>query len=156
MRCRPASTQVQLHMDARRVGSRDGPRATRMTGAARRGELATSHRLATGVIGQRCHGAESQYCMDSGAGMPPPSNPLTAYVPGTKAWFPDAAQGWVSATLMQEPTVGADGGVTLPFVLDESGDERVVRTTIARLEEPGGSEAALRDRGLSGSSTVAK
>ena len=114
-----------------------------MTGAARRGELATSHRLATGVIGQRCHGAESQYCMDSGAGMPPPSNPLTAYVPGTKAWFPDAAQGWVSATLTQEPTVGADGGVTLPFVLDESGDERVVRTTIARLEEPGGSEAEL-------------
>ena len=58
--------------------------------------------------------------------MPPVSQPLAAYEAGTKAWFPDEVQGWVSGTLTKEPAVDQDGNVSLLFNLDESGDERVV------------------------------
>lgn len=57
---------------------------------------------------------------------------LSAYVAGTRAWFPHKKEGWVSATLGQ-PAV-ADGKVTLPFVIDETGEERVVQTTTSKIE----------------------
>ena len=75
--------------------------------------------------------------------MPPPANPLGAYVVGTKAWFPDAALGWISATLNKETVVDGAGNVTLSFTLDDTGDERTVQTTLSKLTEPGGSEAEL-------------
>ena len=75
--------------------------------------------------------------------MPPVSQPLAAYEAGTKAWFPDEVQGWVSGTLTKEPAVDQDGNVSLLFNLDESGDERVVQTTMAKIEAPGGVEREL-------------
>lgn len=67
----------------------------------------------------------------------PTSKPLDAYVSGTKAWFPDATAGWVSATQSADPVLDASGNVTLTFVLDESGEEQVVNVTAAALEKSG-------------------
>lgn len=68
------------------------------------------------------------------------SQPLSAYEAGTKAWFPDEEQGWVSGTLSKEPQVDEDGHVTLSFVLDDTGAEKTVETTMQKLEAPGGAD----------------
>ncbi|WFC99334.1 Myosin type-2 heavy chain 1 [Malassezia yamatoensis] len=65
----------------------------------------------------------------------PTSNPLDAYVSGTRAWFPDAKAGWVSATQAKDPeTDEASGDLVLTFTMDESGDEHLVRITAAQQE----------------------
>lgn len=74
--------------------------------------------------------------------MPPTSQPLSAYEAGTRAWFPDEAHGWISATLRASPAIEGDA-VTLTFDVDETGEERTVRTTLAKLEAPGGAEKEL-------------
>ncbi len=74
------------------------------------------------------------------AAGPSVSNPLTAYVPGTKAWFPDKELGWISATLTKatippSPSSGGNGDVVLEFALDEGEGTRVVKTTLKKIEE---------------------
>jgi myosin-5 len=61
------------------------------------------------------------------------SNPLSAYVPGTKAWFTDKDEGWVSATLVKPVSTSAKGEVILSFTMDESGAPRQVTTTLDRI-----------------------
>lgn len=63
------------------------------------------------------------------------SNPLSAYVPGTKAWFTDKDEGWVSATLVKPVQTSPKGEVTLSFTMDESGASRVVTTTLDQIEQ---------------------
>lgn len=75
--------------------------------------------------------------------MPPVSQPLDAYEPGTKAWFPDAVHGWVSATLTKAPAIDEAGAVTLVFALDDNNEERIVNTTMADITAPGGVDKAL-------------
>ena len=75
--------------------------------------------------------------------MPTLSQPLAAYEAGTKAWFPDDVQGWVSGTLTKEPHISESGQVELLFTLDETGAERMVTTTMAKLEAPGGVDREL-------------
>lgn len=75
--------------------------------------------------------------------MPTLSQPLAAYEAGTKAWFPDDVQGWVSGTLTKEPHVSESGQVELLFTLDETGAERMVTTSMAKLEAPGGVDREL-------------
>ncbi|WFD35462.1 Myosin type-2 heavy chain 1 [Malassezia cuniculi] len=65
--------------------------------------------------------------------MPPP-DALSAYVPGTKAWFPDQAQGWISATQANDASVDGDR-VKLVFTVDDTGDERVVEASLADVEK---------------------
>lgn len=62
------------------------------------------------------------------------SNPLSAYVPGTKAWFTDKDEGWVSATLAKPVSVAANGEVTLSFTLDDNGAAQEVKTTLKKIE----------------------
>lgn len=57
------------------------------------------------------------------------SDKLAAYVPGTRAWFPDKDAGWVSATLASPVEVSASGDVSLKFTMDDTGAERQVKTT---------------------------
>ena len=63
------------------------------------------------------------------------SNPLSAYVPGTKAWFTDKDEGWVSATLVKPVSTSAKGEVTLSFTMDDSGAPRQVTTTLEKIEQ---------------------
>jgi hypothetical protein len=51
---------------------------------------------------------------------------LDTYVKGTKCWFTDVQEGWISATL-NTTDVAADGKVTMTFV-DDNG--KVCRRTI--------------------------
>ncbi|KAI3625171.1 hypothetical protein CBS9595_000532 [Malassezia furfur] len=68
----------------------------------------------------------------------PTSKPLDAYVSGTKAWFPDATAGWVSATQTKDAEVDeASGDIVLTFVMDDSGVEHIVRITAAQQEKSG-------------------
>ena len=71
----------------------------------------------------------------NGGKAPSVSNPLSAYVPGTKAWFPDKELGWISATLAKPVQTGSDGSVTLEFILDDSGQSKVVKTSAKQLDE---------------------
>ena len=57
------------------------------------------------------------------------SRALSAYVPGTKAWFTDKDLGWISATLAKAVSTSASGDVVLEFTLDDGGATREVRTT---------------------------
>ncbi|KAL4399250.1 Myosin type-2 heavy chain 1 [Malassezia pachydermatis] len=75
--------------------------------------------------------------------MAPHSQPLDAYEAGTKAWFPHDEQGWVSATLSKVPDVKDDGHVTMVFVLDDTGTEHVVETTLDKIQAPGGVDKEL-------------
>ena len=72
--------------------------------------------------------------------MAPISQPLSAYEAGTKAWFPDEEHGWVSGTLSKEPEVDESGRITMLFVLDDTGVEKTVETTMKKLEAPGGTD----------------
>ena len=66
------------------------------------------------------------------------SNPLSAYVPGTKAWFTDKDAGWVSATLVKPVSTSSSGQVVLSFIMDETSVSREVTTTLAKIEEQKG------------------
>ena len=69
---------------------------------------------------------------------PAASDLLGAFVPGTKAWFPDKENGWISATLAKPVAKSASGELTLEFTLDASGATKVVTTTEAKLASPDG------------------
>lgn len=60
-------------------------------------------------------------------------NVLSSYVVGTKAWFADKDAGWISATLTRPVAVSATGEVTLEFAIDDTGTQRVVKTTVNKL-----------------------
>ncbi|KAF9079944.1 Myosin type-2 heavy chain 1, partial [Mortierella sp. AD031] len=58
---------------------------------------------------------------------------LETYVKGTKCWFTDVQEGWISAALSTKD-VAADGKVTLTFV-DDNGKDHVFSSTLAKIEE---------------------
>ncbi|KAF9355844.1 Myosin type-2 heavy chain 1 [Mortierella sp. NVP85] len=60
---------------------------------------------------------------------------LDSYVKGTKCWFTDEKEGWVSAELNTKD-VTADGKVNMTFT-DESGKEHVFSSTLTKIEESG-------------------
>lgn len=68
---------------------------------------------------------------------------LAPYKAGTKAWFTDKELGWISATLTKNVSVSGSGEVLLSFVLDEGGATRDVKTTTAKLDQPGGPDEIL-------------
>lgn len=61
------------------------------------------------------------------------ANPLSAYVPGTRAWFTDKEAGWVSATLAK-PVQQNNNEVILHFTMDDTGAAREVKTTLKAIE----------------------
>lgn len=64
-------------------------------------------------------------------------NVLSAYVPDARAWFTDKDAGWVSATLVKPIAVqgsGPSAEVVMVFAMDDTGSERVVRTTMGAVE----------------------
>ncbi|KAF9561042.1 Myosin type-2 heavy chain 1 [Mortierella alpina] len=63
---------------------------------------------------------------------------LDTYVKGTKCWFTDATEGWISATLTTKD-VAADGKVTLTFV-DDDGKDHVFSSTLAKIKETNNAE----------------
>lgn len=63
------------------------------------------------------------------------SNPLSSYVPGTKAWFTDKDEGWVSATLIKPVSKAANGEIKLYFTMDDNGAPRQVTTTLDQIEQ---------------------
>ncbi|KAG0149478.1 hypothetical protein CROQUDRAFT_653551 [Cronartium quercuum f. sp. fusiforme G11] len=63
---------------------------------------------------------------------------LDAYVKGTRAWFPDKDQGWLSAEL-QDKEVSGSGTVKLVFI-DANAKERIVTTTTDAIKTTRGSE----------------
>lgn len=65
---------------------------------------------------------------------------LSAFVVGTKAWFPDKDQGWISATLSKPVAISATGEVLLEFALDDSGATKEVKTTRDKLAAKGGED----------------
>jgi myosin-5 len=71
------------------------------------------------------------------------SRALSAYVPGTKAWFTDKDLGWISATLAKAVSTSASGDVVLEFTLDDGGATREVKTSLAKLEEQGAIDEIL-------------
>lgn len=63
---------------------------------------------------------------------------LAAYVPGTRAWFPDKDLGWISATLINKPAIAsATGEVSMEFQLDEADGVRVVKSSLEKLRGKG-------------------
>ncbi|KAF9309713.1 Myosin type-2 heavy chain 1 [Podila horticola] len=58
---------------------------------------------------------------------------LETYVKGTKCWFTDDKEGWISAALTTKD-VAADGKVTLTFV-DDNGKDHVFSSTLAKIQE---------------------
>ncbi|KAF9098026.1 Myosin type-2 heavy chain 1 [Mortierella sp. GBA35] len=58
---------------------------------------------------------------------------LDTYVKGTKCWFTDEKEGWISAVLATKD-VAADGKVTLTFV-DDNGKDHVFSSTLAKIKE---------------------
>ncbi|KAF9329450.1 Myosin type-2 heavy chain 1, partial [Podila minutissima] len=58
---------------------------------------------------------------------------LETYVKGTKCWFTDVNEGWISAALTTKD-VAADGKVTLTFV-DDNGKDHVFSSTMAKIQE---------------------
>jgi hypothetical protein len=66
------------------------------------------------------------------------SNPLSAYVPGIKAWFTDKDAGWVSATLLKPVSISEKGEVSLSFTMDDNGAPRQVTTTLEKIEQQKG------------------
>lgn len=63
---------------------------------------------------------------------------LAAYVPGTRAWFPDKELGWISATLISKPAItSATGEVSMEFQLDETDGVRVVKSSLDKLRGKG-------------------
>ncbi|KAN0062555.1 Myosin type-2 heavy chain 1 [Thecaphora frezii] len=71
---------------------------------------------------------------------PAASDLLATYVVGTKAWFPDKDNGWISATLAKPVAKSATGEVTLEFTLDETGATKKVTTTEAKLAGTNGED----------------
>lgn len=63
---------------------------------------------------------------------------LDSYTKGTRAWFPDKDEGWLSAEL-QEKDVSPNGSVKLLFI-DDHGKERQVTTTSNQIQKTKGSE----------------
>ncbi|CAO1627074.1 unnamed protein product [Jaminaea pallidilutea] len=68
------------------------------------------------------------------------NNVLSAYVPGTRAWFTDKDLGWISATQTTKAIVSDNGDVVLEFALDDSEGTRQVKTTLAKLQAKGGDD----------------
>ncbi|KAG0220502.1 P-loop containing nucleoside triphosphate hydrolase protein [Mortierella sp. GBAus27b] len=60
---------------------------------------------------------------------------LNTYVTGTKCWFTDEQEGWISADLTTK-TVSDDGKVAMTFV-DENGKEHAFTSTLAKIQESG-------------------
>ncbi|KAG0093543.1 Myosin type-2 heavy chain 1 [Podila epicladia] len=58
---------------------------------------------------------------------------LETYVKGTKCWFTDDKEGWISAALITKD-VAADGKVTLTFA-DDNGKDHVFSSTMAKIQE---------------------
>ncbi|KAI1295065.1 Myosin type-2 heavy chain 1 [Mortierella claussenii] len=58
---------------------------------------------------------------------------LDTYVKGTKCWFTDDKEGWISGTLTTKD-VAADGKVTLTFQ-DDNGKDHVFSSTLAKIKE---------------------
>ncbi|KAF9382462.1 Myosin type-2 heavy chain 1 [Podila verticillata] len=58
---------------------------------------------------------------------------LETYVKGTKCWFTDDKEGWISAALTTKD-VAADGKVTLTFV-DDNGKDHVFSSTLVKIQE---------------------
>ncbi|KDN44751.1 myosin V [Tilletiaria anomala UBC 951] len=81
------------------------------------------------------------------------SNPLSAYVPGTKAWFPDKDQGWISATLIKPASPSSSDDVVLEFTLDETGQPRTVKTTRQKIDAFNNNAAAAAAGGLAETTT---
>ncbi|KAN0059913.1 Myosin type-2 heavy chain 1 [Thecaphora frezii] len=71
---------------------------------------------------------------------PAASHLLATYVVGTKAWFPDKDNGWISATLAKPVAKSATGEVTHEFTLDETGATKKVTTTEAKLAGTNGED----------------
>ncbi|KAG0201484.1 Myosin type-2 heavy chain 1 [Mortierella sp. GBA30] len=63
---------------------------------------------------------------------------LDTYDKGTKCWFTDEKEGWISATLTTKD-VTADGKVTLTFV-DDNGKDHVFSSTLAKIKETSNAE----------------
>lgn len=59
---------------------------------------------------------------------------LAAYVPGTRAWFPDKDLGWISGTLNVKPDISPSGDVTMTFDIDDGSETtRQVKTHLDKL-----------------------
>ncbi|KAF8981487.1 Myosin type-2 heavy chain 1 [Entomortierella lignicola] len=58
---------------------------------------------------------------------------LDTYVKGTKCWFTDINEGWISATLVTKD-VAADGKVTMTFT-DDNGKDHVFTSTLAKIKD---------------------
>ncbi|KAF9895908.1 Myosin type-2 heavy chain 1, partial [Lobosporangium transversale] len=58
---------------------------------------------------------------------------LETYVKGTKCWFTDEKEGWISAALTNKE-VTADGKVTLTFQ-DDNGKDHVFSSTLIKIKE---------------------
>ncbi|EFP91721.2 Myosin type-2 heavy chain 1 [Puccinia graminis f. sp. tritici] len=63
---------------------------------------------------------------------------LDSYVKGTRAWFPDKDEGWLSAEL-QEKDIAANGSIKLLFI-DDNGKERQVTTTTDQVTKTRGAD----------------
>ncbi|CEG63412.1 Putative YOR326Wp-like protein (Fragment) [Rhizopus microsporus] len=63
---------------------------------------------------------------------------VEVYTPGTKAWFADDREAWVSTTCISS-TVTSDSKVKIVFESDADGSEYVFESTLAELEKTGGS-----------------
>ncbi|KAJ1021338.1 hypothetical protein NDA18_005577 [Ustilago nuda] len=65
---------------------------------------------------------------------------LAAFVPGTKAWFPDKELGWISATLAKPLAKSVSGEIALEFTLDDTGASKSLTTTEAKLAAKDGED----------------
>ncbi|KAI7966213.1 hypothetical protein MJO29_001961 [Puccinia striiformis f. sp. tritici] len=63
---------------------------------------------------------------------------LDSYTKGTRAWFPDKDEGWLSAEL-QDKDIAANGSIKLLFI-DDNGKERTVTTTTDQVEKTRGAD----------------
>lgn len=64
---------------------------------------------------------------------------LDAYVKGTRAWFPDKDEGWLSAELQEKDVNRSTGVVKLVFI-DANGKERLVNTTVDVVKKSRGAD----------------
>ncbi|KAF9438402.1 Myosin type-2 heavy chain 1 [Entomortierella beljakovae] len=68
---------------------------------------------------------------------------LDTYVKGTKCWFTDINEGWISASLSNKD-VAADGKVTMTFT-DDNGKDHVFSSTLTKIKDNGVELPPLRN-----------
>ena len=70
----------------------------------------------------------------------PVTTALDAYVPGTRAWFPDKELGWISGTLTAKPIRTESGEISMQFDIDGLDATKHVKTTESLLRAKGAEE----------------